>query len=211
MTDRSCTTCKHLTASPSPCGDCVFHKGLPKWEARKVTPPGPTYMPPLTNVEREGVGLPPVLTVQEAQAYVAAVAAKNDAALDRRPAGLDGSGQENPKARYGRSKPQLGLLPAAALIEMAGAMELGAIKYGAANWREDPVESMTYAHAGLRHVLSWIDGEDIDPESGCSHLAHAMACFGIIIDAGHVGAMLDNRPLPGAAGRLIRERTKDVA
>lgn len=118
--------------------------------------------------------------------------------------------QGDPKAIHGASKPSLGLIPSAALIEEAGALELGAAKYGTANWRKDAVEGMTYIHAGLRHMFAWIDGEDIDPESLRSHLGHARACLGIILDAEATGKLIDNRPHKGAASRLITERTKPI-
>ena len=117
---------------------------------------------------------------------------------------------ENPKAIYGRAKPSVGLVPSAAMVEEAGVLELGAAKYGAFNWRKDAVESMTYVHAAMRHLLSWVDGEDTDPESGRSHLAHARACLGIVLDAQSVGKLIDDRPHHGAASRLIAERTKPI-
>lgn len=117
---------------------------------------------------------------------------------------------ENPKAIHGRAKPSLGLVPSAAMIEEAGVLELGAAKYGPFNWRKDAVESMTYVHAALRHLQSWVDGEDLDPESGRSHLAHARACLGIVLDAQSVDKLIDDRPFPGAASRMIAERTKPI-
>lgn len=117
---------------------------------------------------------------------------------------------ENPKAIYGRAKPSLGLIPSAAMIEEAGVLQLGAAKYGPFNWRKDAVESMTYVHACLRHLMSWVDGEDLDPESGRSHLAHARACLGIILDAKEVDKLIDDRPFAGAASRMIAERTNPV-
>jgi len=118
---------------------------------------------------------------------------------------------ENPKAIYGRAKPSVALVPSGALLEMADVFALGATKYGPFNWRKDPVEAMTYANAALRHLFSWVDGEDIDPESGRSHLAHFACCAAIVLDAMHNGTLIDNRPFAGPAARLIRERTKAVA
>lgn len=115
---------------------------------------------------------------------------------------------ENPKAIHGRAKPSIGLVPAGALIQMAGVMQLGADKYGPFNWRKDPVEAMTYVHASIRHILSWVDGEHTDPESGESHLAHAASCMAILLDAMACGALIDDRPNPGTAADLIRTKTK---
>lgn len=117
---------------------------------------------------------------------------------------------ENPKAIYGRAKPPLGMVPSAAMVEEGEVLQLGADKYGPFNWRKDAVESMTYFHAALRHLYSWVDGEDSDPESGRSHLAHARACLGILIDAKEVGKLIDDRPHAGVASRMIAERTRPV-
>lgn len=127
------------------------------------------------------------------------------------PLGLPAAMPENPKAIYGRAKPSLALIPSAAMVEEAGVYALGAAKYGAFNWRKDAVESMTYAHAALRHLFSWIDGEETDAESGRSHLAHARACLGILIDAKETNQLIDDRPYAGPASRMIADQTKPIS
>lgn len=127
------------------------------------------------------------------------------------PPTLPGTLPENPKAIYGRAKPSLGLFPSAALIECAEVFQSGANKYGLANWRKDPVESMTYVHAALRHIFKWVDGQDVDEESGSHELAHAIACLAILIDAEAVYRLIDDRPHEGQAAQLIAERTKQVS
>jgi hypothetical protein len=116
--------------------------------------------------------------------------------------------QTNPKDRLGSLKPQLSLVPAAATIYEAKVFALGARKYGAYNWRTKKVRHTIYLEAALRHILSALDGEDVDPESGCPHEAHARACMGIILDAKATGNLIDDRPTKGAAGRLIAELTE---
>lgn len=117
---------------------------------------------------------------------------------------------ENPKAIYGRAKPSLGLFPSAALIECAGVFQSGADKYGLANWRKDPVESMTYVHASLRHIFKWVDGQNQDEESGSHELAHAIACLAILIDADYVDRLIDDRPHEGRAADHLAARTKPI-
>ena len=113
----------------------------------------------------------------------------------------------NPKQAYGDLKVPLALIPAPALILMADVFKEGARKYGPYNWRDDPVESMTYLHAALRHIYSFLDGEELDPESGGKpHLAHAMASLAILLDAAVTGNLLDNRPKRGIAGELLRAK-----
>src|SRR5262249_14845884 len=50
----------------------------------------------------------------------------------------------------------------------------GAAKYGERNWEKGMDWSRVYS-AALRHLHAWWAGEDNDPETGFSHLAHAMA------------------------------------
>lgn len=100
----------------------------------------------------------------------------------------------DPKGEAGKLKCPLHLLPPSALSQTAWVMALGARKYGPWNWRENKVEAMTYVGAILRHLNAWASGEDLDPESGYSHLAHISAGCNIIMDASHVGNLIDNRP-----------------
>ena len=104
----------------------------------------------------------------------------------------------DPKQRYGEKKPQLHLIPKAALDEMARALELGKRKYGERNWiTGDGVQITTYLSAIGRHLALITDGtEDIDPESGAHHLGHIMAGCGIILDAMKHGKLIDNRVKP---------------
>lgn len=110
----------------------------------------------------------------------------------------------NPKDAIGDTKPDLSLVPPAASLYLAAAFADGAAKYGAYNWRENAVKARVYVAAALRHINQYLDGENIDPTSGRPHIGHALACLAIIADATETGNLIDNRPLPGAAGRLIR-------
>jgi hypothetical protein len=114
----------------------------------------------------------------------------------------------NPKDLLGVKKPPLRLIPAAALLFCSKVMALGAKKYGAYNWRSRKVKRTVYLEAAMRHVLSVLDGEDCDPESGQPHEAHAMACMAILLDAKATGNLVDDRPIAGAAARLIVELTE---
>lgn len=113
----------------------------------------------------------------------------------------------NPKDIVGSTKVDLALIPASALIACALAMSDGALKYGPFNWREKgkPVQARTYVSANLRHVLSWFDGrEELSDDALVHHLAHAMACCAILIDAQAVGNLDDNRPIAGATPALLK-------
>lgn len=116
----------------------------------------------------------------------------------------------NPKDKIGASKPDLSLIPPAALVHEAMAMADGGRKYGPYNWREEPVQAMTYIAAALRHLGQYLDGQDIDPKSLVHHLGHARACCGILLDAAECGALIDNRPKPGKAQEIIDRLTQPI-
>jgi len=114
----------------------------------------------------------------------------------------------NPKDLIGAMKPPLDLVPSALTIHVAGVMALGAKKYGKFNWRQHKVKYSIYLAAALRHLAQAADGEDIDPENGEPHLAHAAACCGIVLDAVACNMVIDDRGAPGPASRLLAAYTK---
>lgn len=117
----------------------------------------------------------------------------------------------NPKDAIGDLKPPLHLVPAVLDIQVAQAMRNGAEKYGPYNWREKKVRAHVYIAAARRHLAAWFDGEDVASDSGIHHLAHAAACLAILLDAEATGNLIDDRPVPGAASRLIDEMTERAA
>lgn len=120
--------------------------------------------------------------------------------------------RDNPKERSGSQKPPLALIPGGAVVPLSLALHHGAVTkgYGVCNWRESRVECVTYAHALMRHLYAWIDGEDNDPESGLSHWAHIAAGACIVLDAMACETLNDNRPPKGKAGDLIRRATNTM-
>lgn len=71
-----------------------------------------------------------------------------------------------------RSKPRVDLVPSPALVEIGKVMAKGAEKYKPHNWRLGLGWSDTIGSA-LRHIYAFNNGEDLDPETGLSHIAHA--------------------------------------
>lgn len=116
----------------------------------------------------------------------------------------------NPKDLVGAKKAPLRYVPAALVIEASGPMEDGAIKYGPFNWRDIPVELMTYIEAVQRHLAAFVDGQDNAEDSGHSHIGHAIAGLGIIADAKANGTLIDNRPTKGPAADMLRARDKSA-
>lgn len=76
--------------------------------------------------------------------------------------------------KFDSEKPDLSLLPKDALFEIAQVLMMGEKKYGRYNW-QNSIEINRLLAAAMRHILQFNDGEDNDPESGRSHLAHG-AC-----------------------------------
>lgn len=77
--------------------------------------------------------------------------------------------------KFDSDKAPLALIPPEVLPEIAKIFGFGAEKYGVNNWRRDSDKtewSRTYSSI-QRHLNAWLSGEDNDPESGMSHLAHA--------------------------------------
>jgi hypothetical protein len=115
--------------------------------------------------------------------------------------------ESNPKDLIGDLKPQLHLVPPASIIYTAQAMANGAAKYGPYNWRDKKVRSTVYIAAAMRHLASYLDGENEAQDSHIPHLAHASACLAILIDATETDCLRDDRPTPGNSAKLIDRLT----
>lgn len=118
--------------------------------------------------------------------------------------------QTNPKDLLGKAKPMLNLVPPASLVYQALAMQHGAITkgYGPFNWRDKKVIASIYIAAALRHIYKFLDGQELDEESGYPELGHAIASLGILIDAKENGNLIDDRPKIGPVVQVIQRFTK---
>lgn len=86
------------------------------------------------------------------------------------------------------------LLPIPAVSEIIKVLTSGSIRYGAWNWAGGIDYSRVYA-AALRHLTAWWDGEDLDPDSNISHLAHAGCCILFLLTYSLLGYnKYDDRP-----------------
>jgi hypothetical protein len=115
----------------------------------------------------------------------------------------------NPKTLVGAKKVPLHLVPPSAKHYLALALENGATKYGPYNWRDAKISISTYKSALERHMDAYWDGEDVAPDSGIHHVAHAMACCALILDAYSIGMLVDDRPAKGASPRLQEDFFKN--
>ena len=117
----------------------------------------------------------------------------------------------NPKEAIGDTKLNLSLVPDTAHMYLASAFTEGALKYGSYNWRAAGVRASTYVAACRRHLAKWWTGEEFDPKTKVHHLANAMACLTIILDAKLVSKLNDDRPPVADINGLIESLEGTVA
>ncbi|MHA1288429.1 MAG: dATP/dGTP diphosphohydrolase domain-containing protein [Candidatus Thorarchaeota archaeon] len=109
--------------------------------------------------------------------------------------------ESNPKDTVGSKKVPMHNLPCSVLLEMGLGMLDGACKYGSHNYRAVGVRASVYYDAAMRHLMSWWEGEDIDLDSGISHITKVLTDLVVLRDSMLSGNWVDDRPLrvPGGA------------
>src|SRR6266403_5346522 len=96
--------------------------------------------------------------------------------------------------KHDLGKDRWDLAPWEAFGEVVKILTFGAGKYGDRNWERGIVYSRLFA-ATVRHLSAWWRRDDLDPESGRSHLAHVLCCVAFILTFTLRGRTdLDNRP-----------------
>ena len=108
----------------------------------------------------------------------------------------------NPKDAIGVTKPPLSCIPMPVLYEVGNALLEGACKYGRHNWRTAGVRHSIYFDAAMRHLTSWWEGQDHDPESGIHHISKAIAGLMVVRDSMLCGNDVDDRPPASQEGFL---------
>lgn len=98
--------------------------------------------------------------------------------------------------RYNAGKLRWCLLPWDGLRLIVEVLMMGAAKYGDRNW-EGGLSWTETSESLLRHLTAWLQGEDLDQESGLNHVAH-IGCNALFLCA-HVvrGIGQDDRPAQG--------------
>ena len=94
--------------------------------------------------------------------------------------------------KFDQDKLPLHLLSTEAMNQTAAVLKFGAIKYAEHNWRKGFNWSRPIS-AALRHITAFNNGEDTDPESGLSHLAHAACCIMFLLEFQKTHPELDDR------------------
>lgn len=114
----------------------------------------------------------------------------------------------NPKDFVGIKKAPLSTVSGPVLMELGLAMLEGARKYGRFNYREKGVLASVYYDALQRHMIDWYEGEDLDPDSGLSHVTKAIATLCVLRDAMIQGKFKDDRPPKSPPGWLAEFNKK---
>lgn len=109
------------------------------------------------------------------------------------PAAVDAK-DANPKDTIGAKKIGSTLVPDVIVYFASLGLLEGALKYGTANWSEAGIRCSIYLDACGRHLAKFKAGEWADPKTRVPHLASAIACIGIILDANLRGMITDDRP-----------------
>ena len=93
----------------------------------------------------------------------------------------------------GQKQARFDLIPADALWAIAEHFGRGAEKYADRNWEKGYDWSLSYS-AMMRHAWAWWGGEDVDEETGSSHMV-AVAWHALVLVANELrGNGTDNRP-----------------
>jgi hypothetical protein len=108
--------------------------------------------------------------------------------LERRSQYATGEGQ-----KFDSDKLRYELLPPELLEEVARVLTFGAHKYSARNWELGMAWSRPFG-ALMRHMWAWWRGEEKDPETGYSHLAHAACCIAFLVSYEARNTGTDDRP-----------------
>lgn len=85
-------------------------------------------------------------------------------------------------SKHDTGKPLMGAVPPNALLAVAKVLTFGAEKYGRDNWRQVENAETRYLDAALRHINAYQRGELADPESGESHLTHAVCSLMFMLE-----------------------------
>ena len=104
----------------------------------------------------------------------------------------------NPKDIVATTKLPLHLIPMITQAYLAIGHFNGLGKYGRDNWRASGVLASIYVSAALRHINSWFEGEELDPDDKVPHLMGAITSLSILIDAQYTGMLNDDRKYRGA-------------
>jgi len=89
--------------------------------------------------------------------------------------------------KFDQGKPAVALVPVEAILGAARGLTYGKNKYGADNFRAG-IEYRRLVSSLMRHLLAWMNNEDIDEESQLHHIDLVLS------NASMLRWMIENRP-----------------
>lgn len=91
-------------------------------------------------------------------------------------------------------KSRVDLIPPEAIFALGDVLGFGATKYKPRNWERGINYGRVFG-AAMRHMWAWWRGEQNDPETGMSHLWHALTCITFLVAYESRGMdQFDDRP-----------------
>jgi hypothetical protein len=97
-----------------------------------------------------------------------------------------------------QGKPQHDLIPFESLDEIAKVLTFGCLKYSRSDWSKG-IKYSRLLSATYRHIGKFNAGEDLDPESGLPHIAHAATNLIMLLYLA--------QKMPAMDDRWVNERT----
>lgn len=97
--------------------------------------------------------------------------------------------------KFDQGKPPMELLSHEALTQIAYVFGEGSKKYGRYNYRNG-IHWSRVIGAAFRHLSAFNKGENADPETGYSHVAHLACCAFMLLDYIKEHPELDDRYKP---------------
>ena len=107
---------------------------------------------------------------------------------------------------YDGGKPAIGLVPPEAIFALGEVLSAGAEKYASRNWELGMAYSRMFGSA-QRHLWAYWGGEEIDEETGLSHLSLALCRIAMLIAYRERGIGDDDRGLPNGETKETTDAT----
>ncbi len=114
--------------------------------------------------------------------------------------------------KHNQGKPRVELVPPEAILAMARVFgAAAATKYPAWNYLTgDGLSHTALAAAAMRHLLAYLQGEDVDPEFGEKHIAHALCSLSMLLTSIERGKGKDDRWKPEPSAEFLTTDLLDI-
>ncbi|KKN71189.1 hypothetical protein LCGC14_0423520 [marine sediment metagenome] len=130
-------------------------------------------------------------------------------AIEFHGAGVGDSFGDTAGFKFDKGKLRYDLIPTEAMKALATILTSGAEKYSDRNWEGGMSWQRVYASL-MRHLVAFESGEDLDPESGELHMAHALCNVVFLVTyqmRPHL-AEFDDRPKSNNGGSEVGQKQK---